>query len=101
LAQDEHAVVVLDGAGWHTSHDLAIPSNLSLLRLPSCSPELNPVERIWLYLRERHFSHRVLDDDRAVLDAVCGVWCKLTPDRIQSLCNYPAIRQVNSYTRWY
>jgi transposase len=95
LAEDEHAVMVLDGAGWHTSHDLAVPSNLSLLRLPPYSPELNPIERIWLYLRERHLSHRVLDDDRAVLDAVCDAWCKLTPERIHSLCNYPAIRQVN------
>ena len=96
LAEDEHVVMVLDGAGWHTSHDLAVPSNLSLLRLPPYSPELNPVERIWLYLRERHFSHRVLDDDRAVLDAVCDAWCKLTPERIRSLCGYPSIRQINS-----
>ena len=43
LAKDEHAVIVLAGAGWHTSHDLAVPPNLSMLRLPSYSPELNPV----------------------------------------------------------
>jgi len=41
LADDEHAVMVLDGAGWHTSHDLAVTSNLSLLRLPPYSPELH------------------------------------------------------------
>jgi transposase len=96
LAKDEHAVMVLDGAGWHTSHDLAVPSNLSLLRLPPYSPELNPVERIWLYLRERHLSHRVLEDYRAVLDAVCEAWCKLTPERLRSLCNYPCIGQVST-----
>ena len=95
LAKDEHAVMVLDGAGWHTSHDLAVPSNLSLLRLPPYSPELNPVERIWLYLRERHLSHRVHEGYRAILDAVCAAWCKLTPERLRSLCNYPWIRQVS------
>jgi transposase len=95
LAKDEHAVMVLDGAGWHTSHDLAVPSNLSLLRLPPYSPELNPVERIWLYLRERHLSHRLHESYRAILDAVCAAWCQLTPERLRSLCNYPWITQVN------
>jgi transposase len=37
--------VVIDGAGWHTSHDLIVPPNVTLLRLPPYSPELNPVER--------------------------------------------------------
>jgi transposase len=95
LANDEHAVMVVDGAGWHTSNDLAVPTNLSLLRLPPYSPELNPVERIWLYLRERHLSHRVHQDYRAVLDAVCDAWCKLTPERLRSLCNYPCFQKVN------
>jgi hypothetical protein len=95
LAEDEHAVMVLDGAGWHTSHALAIPANLSLLRLPAYAPALNPVERIWLYLRERHLSHRMLEDYQAILDAVCKAWCQLTPERLRSLCNYPWIRQVN------
>lgn len=78
----------------HTSHDLNVPANLTLLRLPSYSPQLNPVERIWLYLRERHLSHRVLQDGRAVLDAVCAVWCKMTRQQLRSLCNYPFIKQV-------
>jgi transposase len=96
LANDEHAVMVLDGAGWHASLDLVVPSNLSLLRLPPYAPELNPVERIWLYLRERHLSHRVHEDYHAILDAVCAAWCQLTPKRLRSLCNYPWIRQVNT-----
>ena len=49
----------LDGAGWHTSNDLIVPENLLLLRLPPYSPELNPVERVCLYLRERYLSHRI------------------------------------------
>ena len=38
-----HAVVVLDGAGWHRSKALEVPANVSLLHLPPHSPELNPV----------------------------------------------------------
>ena len=94
LPEDEHAVMVLDGAGWHTSHELTVPENVTLLRLPPYSPELNPVERIWLYLRERHLSHRVHDGYSAIVDAVCNAWCRLTPERLRSLCGYPCIRQV-------
>ena len=46
-----HAVVLLDQAGWHTSAKLKVPKNISLLPLPPKSPELNPTENIWQYLR--------------------------------------------------
>ncbi len=42
-----HAVLVLDGAGWHTTPRLRIPDNISLLPLPRYAPELNPVEKVW------------------------------------------------------
>ena len=94
LAEDEHALMVLDGAGWHTSHALAVPANITLLRLPPYSPELNPVERVWLYLRERHLSHRVHEGYLAIVDAVCHAWQQITPQRLKSLCDYPWIKQV-------
>ncbi len=94
LAEDEHAVMVLDGAGWHTANALAVPANVTLLRLPPYAPELNPVERIWLYLRERHLSHRLHADYDRIVDAVCVAWRNLTPERFRSLCDYPWIRQV-------
>jgi hypothetical protein len=34
VAADAHAVVILDGAGWHSSHGLVLPSNITLLALP-------------------------------------------------------------------
>ena len=95
LAADEHAVMVLDRAGWHGAHHLRIPANITLVPLPSYSPELNPVERLWLYLRERYLSLRLFDDYDAIVDACCTAWNKLTPERIMSLCNYPYIKQVN------
>jgi hypothetical protein len=41
IAQDEHAVMILDRAGWHGSAALVIPANITLLPLPAYSPELN------------------------------------------------------------
>lgn len=91
LAPATHAVLLLDQAGWHGAKRLAVPANVTLLSLPAYSPELNPVERIWLYLRERFLSHRVLADYKAVLDATCEAWNALVAEtgRLASLTAYP------------
>jgi transposase len=95
-AADEHAVMVLDQAGWHGASALRIPDNVTLVPLPPYAPELNPVERVWLYLRERFLSHRLLDDYHAILEACCRAWRQLTPERLRSLCSYPYIQRVTS-----
>src|SRR3954451_10677700 len=86
------ATLVLDGAGWHVSDDLTVPANLTLIHPPPYSPELNPVERVWEYLRDRWLSHRVLAGGYdAVVDAPCAVWNALLaePGRLRSLTNFP------------
>ena len=87
-----HAALVLDGAGWHVSDDLTVPANLTLIHPPPYSPELNPVERVWEYLRDRWLSHRVLaGGHEAVVDAACAAWNALLaePGRLRSLTNFP------------
>jgi transposase len=106
---DSHAVMVLDGAGWHDQRSVTIPPNVTLVGLPPYSPDpgsspgqaLNPVERIWLYLRERYLSHRLLADYEAVVDACCRAWNALTaltaePGRIRSLCAYPYLPKIRA-----
>jgi transposase len=83
-----HAVVWADGAGWHkTGGKLKVPDNISLLKLPPYSPELNPVENIWQYLRQNQLSNRVFESYDAIVDACCDAWNKLTAERgrIQSI----------------
>jgi transposase len=94
LAADEHAVLVLDRAGWHRARTLVIPSNVTLVWLPPYSPQLNPVERVWLFLRERHLSHRLLDDYDALVAALCRAWNALTKERLHSLTSYPYLDQI-------
>ncbi len=86
--------MVMDQAGWHITDDLAVPPNVSLILLPSYSPELNPVERVWLFLRERYLSHRLLDSYDAIVDALCIAWNKISPTRMASLTSYPYLNQV-------
>lgn len=96
IAEDEHVAMVLDQAGWHGSGLLVVPENITLIALPAYSPELNPVERIWLYLKERFLSHRLLADYDAVADAACRAWNRLVAEvgRITLLCSYPWILAV-------
>lgn len=98
LGEEDHAVMVLDQAGWHGSNRLKVPANITLVPLPSYSPELNPVERVWLYLKERFLSHRLLADYEAIAAAACDAWNRLVAEagRIKSLCSYPWIPKVNS-----
>ncbi len=82
-----HALLILDRAGWHTTRKLNVPGNISLLHLPSASPELNPTENIWQYLRQTYLSNRVFRDHDGLLDAASSAWNKLTaePGRIASI----------------
>ena len=87
-----HAVVLLDRAGWHGAAALAaVPPNLTLVPLPAYAPELNAIERVWEYLRERYLSHRLFEDTTAIIDACCAAWNRLLaePGRIRSLCSFP------------
>jgi transposase len=57
---------------------------------PAYSPVLNPVERVWLPVKERFLSHRLPDDDNAIADAACNAWNRLLAEagRIK-LCSHP------------
>ncbi len=87
VTEGAHAVLVLDGAGWHTSPKLRVPANISLLPLPRYAPELNPVENLWEFLRANFLSHRVWDSYDAIVDACCSAWTTLmrTPERVASI----------------
>ena len=82
-----HAILVLDGAGWHTSHTLDPPDNVTLLCLPPYSPELNPIENVWEYLRKNNLALRIHDTYDDIVEACCKAWTDLlaTPKRIASI----------------
>ena len=97
VAPGAHAVVLMDKAGWHIAGDLVVPANITPVFLPPYSPELNPIERLWLYLKDNQLSHRVFGDTTEIIDACCDAWNRLLAEtgRIRSLCSYPWIENVS------
>jgi hypothetical protein len=90
LPERVDAALLLDGAGWHIAGPLAVPANISLVFLPPYAPELNPVERVRLYLRERLFSLRLFLNPDRIIEGCCQAWDQLTAKtgRIVPLTNY-------------
>jgi putative transposase len=87
VAVDAHAVLLVDQAGWHVSHKLAVPANISIVLLPPRSPELNPAENVWQFMRENWLSNRIFVSFDDIVDHCCDAWSKLVaqPWRIMSL----------------
>ena len=77
VAPGKHAVLLLDQAGWHLSHKLVVPPNITIVPLPPKCPELNPQENIWQFMRDNWLSNRVFDNDNALIDHCCDAWNKL------------------------
>ena len=81
---------------WHGRAALQVPNNVTLLPLPPYSPGLNPVERVWLYLRERFLSFRLYQTEQAIVGALCAAWNALRDEtgRLATLTSYPWITQA-------
>jgi len=62
---EKQIVLVLDQAGWHTSHEVVVPVGVELVALPAATPELQPAERLWPLVREA-----VANQAFATLDAL-------------------------------
>lgn len=89
--------------GWHTTAKLKVPRNITPIFLPSRSPELNPVENIWQYMRANWLSNRVFEGYDAIIDAACEAWQNSSQNPIpspQSECA-TALTSVDDNDRWY
>jgi len=87
---DHRAVLVLDGAGWHTSGTLAVPDGIELVFLPPASPELQPVERVWSLVDEP-VANRTFADLDALEDVLVRRCQTLAADR----------RTIKAHTRFH
>jgi len=97
VAPGTHAILVMDGAGWHRANALCVPDNITIVPLPPYAPELNPVENIWDYLRANRLAISVFDTYDDIVDRCCDAWNFFAndPDRIKSIANWDYASAVN------
>ena len=84
---DKQCFLIMDQAGWHKSGELKCHSNIEIVYLPPYSPELNPVERLWQWLKRHSLRNRFHLDLEAMMDAVQECLQTATPSFLQSLCH--------------
>jgi transposase len=82
-----HAILIMDQASWHTTEALQVPANISIVLLPPRSPELNPVEKVWQYLRQTYLSNRVFETYEQIVETCCHAWNMLMemPETVTSI----------------
>lgn len=84
-------IMLMDQAGWHTSHRLEIPENIRLINFPPRSPELNPVEHIWEELKEKNFANKAFESLDEVEHNLCLGFNQLARNsqQLRSMTKFP------------
>lgn len=91
-----HAVVIMDGAAWHTSEVAEGISNVDIIKLPPYSPELNPVEQVWSWLRQHCLANRCFEDYEDIVESCAAAWNHFISDtsRVKALCQRSWARMI-------
>jgi transposase len=79
--------LVMDCAGWHKSKNLQIPENILIVYLPPYSPELNPVEKFWQYIKSRLIKNRIYKSLATLENAVSDFITNLDSKTIKITCS--------------
>ena len=100
IPAEEHGVMVWDGAGFHTSKQLKVPDHVTLVQLPAYSPELNPIENLWHYLKRHFWSNRAYQDYDALEEAAMAAWQRavLDTELMKTVCAAPYLKRTSPRT---
>ena len=91
---NDKIILVMDGAGWHKSKGLQIPDNIEIVLLPPYSPELNPVERLWHYIKQNTIKNRIYSSIKEIKNSLQKFLNAIPMDVIKSLCATNYISKV-------
>jgi putative transposase len=82
---NDYIILVLDGATWHRSGALCVPDNIELIYLPPATPEMNPIEQIWTWIRRHGFGNEIFKTLENVIDRLCETIRALSSDTVKSI----------------
>lgn len=84
---DEFKILLVDNGAFHRTKTLAIPDNIELMFIPPYSPELNPAERMWRYLKD-NLANCTFDTLQLLSDKVCEMLRNLTTQIVHSITGW-------------
>jgi transposase len=89
VPKGRHALIVVDGAAWHQVHLTEKFNNLSIIKLPPYSPELNPIEQVWQWLRQNELANRCFSGYEDIVNECSRAWNIFVSDasRVIKLCS--------------
>ena len=82
----ENFILIMDGTGWHKSKNLIVPKNIQIFLLPPYCPELNPIERLWKFIKDNTIKNKVFETLKNLEDEVCEFVKNLTEKVILGIC---------------
>jgi transposase len=83
---DSNIKLIMDQAGWHKSQGLRVPDNIQIEFLLPYSPELNPLERLWKWLKTPVCRNRLFECEETLMDVLAENLLLLSPARVIDLC---------------
>ena len=85
--KNRKTLIVMDGAGWHKSDKLIFPKNIRIIIQPAYSPELNPIEKLWQYIKDHTIKNCIFRTLKELEDKVCRFIQTINPTIIRTVCN--------------
>lgn len=84
-----HAVVIMDGAGWHTDDIADTFNNVTIIKIPPYSPELNPIEQVWSWMRQHDLANQAFKGYDDIVEQVCEAWNDFikSSKRVTEMCS--------------
>ena len=83
----KEAIIIVDGASWHRSKALDIPENVKIIIQPPYSPELNPVEKLWQYIKRHTIKNRLFEKLSLIENSICEMLKSMTKQQLMTICN--------------
>lgn len=82
---NEEILLVMDNAGWHSG--LIFSNKIHVVYLPPYSPELNPIERLWRYIKDHVLKNKIYDTLENLEENVCSFLQQLPDEVVKTICN--------------
>ena len=84
---DKEIVLIMDQAGWHKAKDLNVPNNITIKFLPPYSPELNPVEKLWQWVKKEVYHNIIYHTLTELATAIEKEMRRITKVLFKSICH--------------